>query len=110
ESPLCGGRKALRGLGRLSAGWRQRTEEAKSMGANQVPPAEEVSGPAEGVAATAEERLERGEVLYYPTAPFALPGGADLTFLLGQQLGGMAHKNISYDPASCCPSRKVRSA
>jgi hypothetical protein len=44
------------------------------------------------------ERLERGEVLYYPTAPFALPEGADLDFLLQQELGSLAHKNISYNP------------
>lgn len=46
------------------------------------------------------ERLERGEVVYYPTAPFALPQGADLEFLLQQELGSLAHKNISYNPAN----------
>jgi hypothetical protein len=46
----------------------------------------------------AAERLERGEVLFYPTAPFALPHGADLDFLLQQELGSLAHKNISYNP------------
>jgi hypothetical protein len=44
------------------------------------------------------ERLERGEVLFYPTAPFALPQGADLEFLLQQELGSLNHKNISYNP------------
>src|SRR5262245_33908350 len=44
------------------------------------------------------ERLERGEVLFYPTAPFALPQGPDLDFLLQQELGSLAHKNISYNP------------
>src|SRR5215471_16603384 len=44
------------------------------------------------------ERLERGEVLFYPTAPFTLPLGADLVFLLQQELGSLAHKNISYNP------------
>jgi hypothetical protein len=44
------------------------------------------------------ERLERGEVLCYSTAPFALPQGADLDFLLQQELGSLAHKNISYNP------------
>ena len=48
----------------------------------------------------AEERLERGEVLYFPTAPFHLPAGDDHAFLLRQQLGGPVHKNISYDPAT----------
>jgi hypothetical protein len=47
---------------------------------------------------TPAERLERGEVLFYPTAPFALPQGADLDFLLQQELGSLAHKNISYNP------------
>ncbi len=46
------------------------------------------------------ERLERGEVLYYPSAPFALPQGDDLEFLLRQELGSLAHKNISYNPAN----------
>jgi hypothetical protein len=46
------------------------------------------------------ERLERGEVLHYPTAPFPLPSGPDLEFLLAQELGTLAHKNISYDPAT----------
>jgi len=50
--------------------------------------------------ATPAERLERGEVLFYPTAPFALPQGADLDFLLQQELGSLAHKNISYNPAN----------
>jgi hypothetical protein len=58
--------------------------------------------PANGVnsmgSATPAERLERGEVLYYPTAPFALPQGDDLEFLLEQELGSLAHKNISYNP------------
>lgn len=47
---------------------------------------------------TAAERLERGGILYYPTAPFDLPQGADLDFLLQQELGSLAHKNISYNP------------
>ena len=47
-----------------------------------------------------EERLERGEVIYFPKAPFPLPTGDDHAFLLRQQLGGPVHKNISYDPAS----------
>src|SRR5260370_6054924 len=46
-----------------------------------------------------EARLERGEVVYYPSAPFPLPSGPDHAFLLEQQLSGMAHKNISFDPA-----------
>lgn len=46
------------------------------------------------------ERLERGEVLFYATAPFSLPQGADLDFLLQQELGSLAHKNISYNPGN----------
>jgi hypothetical protein len=44
-------------------------------------------------------RLERGEVVYFPTAPFSLPDGDDRLFLLEQRLAGRAHKNISYDPS-----------
>jgi hypothetical protein len=47
-----------------------------------------------------EERLERGGVLSYPEAPFPVPAGDDLTFLLGQRLGRFSHKNISYNPAT----------
>lgn len=47
---------------------------------------------------TLAERLERGDVVYFPVSPFSLPQGADLEFLLEQRLGGRAHKNISYDP------------
>jgi hypothetical protein len=44
------------------------------------------------------QRLERGEVLEYPVAPFPLPTGDDLRFLLGRELSGAGHKNISYTP------------
>src|SRR5207248_8576771 len=47
---------------------------------------------------TPEERLERGDVLFYPTCPFRLPEGDDRRFLLEQELAGRAHKNISYNP------------
>src|SRR5262245_63665711 len=61
------------------------------MGADHVSP---------GAGAALEERLERGEVVCYPACPFALPAGDDREFLLRQALGGRAHKNISYDPAT----------
>src|SRR5713226_5439004 len=48
--------------------------------------------------ASLEERLERGEVIYYPVCPFPLPEGDDRTFLLEQQLGGRVNKNIGFDP------------
>jgi hypothetical protein len=48
--------------------------------------------------ASAEERLERGEVLFYPQCPFPVPQGDDHQFLLDQALASRAHKNISYDP------------
>jgi hypothetical protein len=67
------------------------------MGANQVPPSA-TAQPEPSSTTSFEERLERGEVLYYPTAPFLLPQGADLEFLLAQELGTLAHKNISFDP------------
>lgn len=57
-----------------------------------------MSTPPMGGAGPAEERLERGEVLYFPVCPFALPEGDDRDFLLRQQLAGRAHKNISYNP------------
>jgi hypothetical protein len=44
------------------------------------------------------ERLERGEVVHFPKAPFTLPEKEDLAFLLEQRLASRAHKNISYDP------------
>ncbi len=44
-----------------------------------------------------EARLERGEVLLYPTCPFPLPTGANLTLLLETQLARLA-KNVSFDP------------
>ena len=47
-----------------------------------------------------EERLERGDVVYFPICPFLLPEGDDRRFLLEQQLGGRVHKNIGYDPRS----------
>ncbi len=47
-----------------------------------------------------EERLEQGELLHFPRCPFALPEGDDRSFLCQQRLGGSAHKNISFDPAS----------
>lgn len=47
-----------------------------------------------------EERLERCELVYFPVCPFALPEGNDLQFLLGQELAGAGHKNISYDPGT----------
>jgi hypothetical protein len=46
-----------------------------------------------------EARLERGEVLFYPTSPFVLPTGADLTLLLETKLARLA-KNVSCNPAS----------
>lgn len=44
--------------------------------------------------------LERGEVLFFPTAPFQLPGAEDLQFLRTQQLVGLSHKAISFDPGN----------
>jgi hypothetical protein len=44
------------------------------------------------------ERLERGEVIYYPHSPVRGPEGEAHRFLLEQQLASRAHKNIGYDP------------
>jgi hypothetical protein len=44
------------------------------------------------------ERLEAGDILYFPQSPILFPTG-DLSFLLGQQQTGSAlHKNIAYKP------------
>src|SRR5437762_2903630 len=56
--------------------------------------------PVAGMASTLEERLERGEVLYYVNCPFPLFQGDELHFILQQRLANRAHKNISYDPNS----------
>ena len=53
-----------------------------------------------GTASSLEERLERGEIEYYPVCPFPIPEGQDRSFLLEQRLASRAHKNISYDPHS----------
>jgi hypothetical protein len=55
---------------------------------------------APGTGGSVAQRLERGEVIFYPSCPFRLPEGDDLRFLLAQRLGHRAHKNISYDPLS----------
>ncbi len=44
------------------------------------------------------ERLEAGDILYFPQTPIRLPA-EDLSFLLGQQqTGSTLHKNIAYKP------------
>lgn len=51
-----------------------------------------------------EQRLERGELLFFPTCPFPVASGDDLRFLLEQRLApgflSLRHKNISFDPQS----------
>jgi hypothetical protein len=47
---------------------------------------------------SAEERLERGEILFWPVAPFALPAGDDRAFLFEQNLAGVGRKHISHNP------------
>jgi hypothetical protein len=44
-------------------------------------------------------RLERGEVVAFPSAAFTIPQGDDLLLLLDLQLAALS-KNISYDPAT----------
>src|ERR1700761_9648319 len=54
--------------------------------------------PSEAQARAWCERLEAGEILYFPQSPITLDP-ADLSFLLGQQQTGSAlHKNIAYKP------------
>ena len=44
------------------------------------------------------QRLEAGDILYFPQTPIRLPA-EDLSFLLGQQqTGSTLHKNIAYKP------------
>jgi hypothetical protein len=45
-------------------------------------------------------RLERGELVHFPTAPFLLPSDDDLRFLLEQRVTGFGHKELSFDPAT----------
>lgn len=46
-----------------------------------------------------EQRLEQGEVLFFPRCPFPLPEGPDREFLLQQQIRRLTAKHITYDPA-----------
>lgn len=48
---------------------------------------------------TLAQRLEQGELVYFPVCPFTLPEAEDRQFLWQQQLGKI-HKNISYNPAN----------
>jgi hypothetical protein len=57
-----------------------------------------------------EERLERGEIEYYPVCPFPLPQGEDMAFLLEQRLASRAHKNISYNPRTGAAGGFARSS
>jgi hypothetical protein len=61
-------------------------------------PVSSPTAPVKSAYASLEERLERGEVEYFPVAPFPIPEGDERMFLLEQQLANRAHKNISYDP------------
>ncbi len=47
-------------------------------------------------------RLERGELIVYPSCPFTLPADNDRLFLFEQRVNGRRHKNISYDPHTGC--------
>jgi hypothetical protein len=47
---------------------------------------------------TGPEPLERGELIFLPRAPFALPEGDDLAFLLGTRAGGPRGKHVCLDP------------
>ena len=45
-----------------------------------------------------EQRLELGELIFYPQCPFALPDAEERAFLFQQQLRHLTHKNINFDP------------
>src|SRR5262245_49791655 len=49
--------------------------------------------------ATLEERLERGELIFFPTCAFSLPDGEDRAFLFTQRQN-RHHKNINFNPNS----------
>jgi hypothetical protein len=82
-----------------------REEANTSMNADGIERAVDPSGPGPG---NLYERLERGELVDYPSCPFPLLDEDDLAFLLGQELGRAAHKNISYDPSTCRASGFAR--
>src|SRR4051794_3557484 len=46
------------------------------------------------------QRLERGDIVPFPLCPFDLPSDEELAFLHQQRIGGIGHKNISYNPGS----------
>jgi hypothetical protein len=43
-------------------------------------------------------RLEQGEIVYFPSCPFALPNPSELQFLLEQRVAGSTGKHIVYNP------------
>lgn len=45
-----------------------------------------------------EKTLELGEILHFAECPFPLPTGDDRAFLCRQRIGGLGHKNITFDP------------
>ncbi len=45
-----------------------------------------------------EERLEKGELIFFPECPFALPREEDRQFLIQQHLRPLSRKHITYDP------------
>ncbi len=61
-------------------------------------PTPQAGGPLARRDSCPEATLEKGEVVFFPKAPFALPEGDELLFLLRQSMGGAVHKNISYNP------------
>jgi 3-deoxy-D-manno-oct-2-ulosonic acid (Kdo) hydroxylase len=45
-------------------------------------------------------RIERGELIDFPLAPFPLPDGDSLDFLLSRRTRPGQHKDVSFDPAT----------
>lgn len=60
---------------------------------------EEPTMNADRAAEPLDQRLERGELVYFERCPFPLPTGSDLEFLLSRQLDGHA-KSITLFPAT----------
>ena len=45
-----------------------------------------------------QEQLERGWLLHFAQCPFPIPAEEDRAFLCTQRVGGLGHKNITFDP------------
>jgi hypothetical protein len=63
-------------------------------------PRSPIPGPGPDDSKPLPDRLERGEIVYFASCPFALPTGSDLQFLLDQRVGGSSARHIVFEPLS----------